>query len=235
MALIYRRHMHEYGTTSEQLRRTSPCRPARCTRRATRRASCAQPITLADHQASRWIAEPLRLLDCCLESDGACAVVVTSAERAARRSAARRLTSCGRAGGRPDSHPAGATTSRTDRRDRRPLRRQAALRHGRHHRRATSTLRVLRPLQPAVLLSLEDYGFCAPARAGRSSPPATSRGPTAQLPVNTHGGSLSEAYIHGYNHILEGVRQIRGTSTCPGRRMPSWCWSPARIPIQPAQ
>ena len=67
---------------------------------------------------------------------------------------------------------------------------------------------------PAVLLSLEDYGFCAPGESGPFAAAGNIAWPGGSLPVNTHGGSLSEAFIHGYNHILEGVRQIRGTSTC---------------------
>jgi acetyl-CoA acetyltransferase len=65
---------------------------------------------------------------------------------------------------------------------------------------------------PAVLLSLEDYGFCARGGSGAFVAPA-ARLTGRRAAVNTHGGSLSEAYIHGYNHILEGVRQIRGTSS----------------------
>jgi acetyl-CoA acetyltransferase len=66
---------------------------------------------------------------------------------------------------------------------------------------------------PAVLLSLEDYGFCARGGSGAFVAAGKHAWPDGELPVNTHGGSLSEAYIHGYNHILEGVRQIRGTSS----------------------
>jgi acetyl-CoA acetyltransferase len=70
---------------------------------------------------------------------------------------------------------------------------------------------------PAVLLSLEDYGFCGRGESGAFVAAGEHAWPNGSLPVNTHGGSLSEAYLHGYNHILEAVRQIRGTSTCQVR------------------
>jgi acetyl-CoA acetyltransferase len=66
---------------------------------------------------------------------------------------------------------------------------------------------------PAVILSLEDYGFCARGEGGAFVAAGEHAWPHGSLPVNTHGGSLSEAYIHGFNHILEGVRQIRGASS----------------------
>jgi acetyl-CoA acetyltransferase len=66
-----------------------------------------------------------------------------------------------------------------------------------------------------VLLSLEDFGFCAPGASGSFVASGALAWPGGTLPTNTHGGSLSEAYIHGLNHVVEGVRQLRGTSTCP--------------------
>jgi acetyl-CoA acetyltransferase len=80
MAMIYRRHMHEFGTSTEHFGHVAVAQRAHAARNP--HAVMRAPITLSDHQASRWIAEPLRLLDCCLETDGACAVIVTSAERA---------------------------------------------------------------------------------------------------------------------------------------------------------
>src|SRR5439155_15029089 len=64
-----------------------------------------------------------------------------------------------------------------------------------------------------VLLGLEDYGFCAPGEAGDFAEAGNLEWPNGRLPINTHGGQLSEAYNHGFNNVVEAVRQIRGTST----------------------
>jgi acetyl-CoA acetyltransferase len=212
MALIYRRHMHEYGTTTEHFGMVAVAQRAHAVRNPN--AVMRRPLTLADHENSRWIAEPLRLLDCCLETDGACAVVVTAAERA-----------------RDAPHPpayvlAGAQAEG-------PIHIQLAD-YFQHCREETGGRAVARQLyamagvtpadidaamfydhfSPAVLLSLEDYGFCERGGSGPFVAAGNIAWPSGVLPVNTHGGSLSEAFIHGYNHLLEGVRQIRGTSAC---------------------
>ena len=67
---------------------------------------------------------------------------------------------------------------------------------------------------PMVLIALEDWGFCAPGEGGPFTELGALRGPGGRLPVNTHGGQLSEAFIHGFNNLNEAVRQVRGTSTC---------------------
>jgi acetyl-CoA acetyltransferase len=212
MAMIYRRHMHEFGTTSEHFGMIAVAERAHATRNP--HAVMREPITLADHQASRPIAEPLRLLDCCLETDGACAAIVTSAERA---------RDCRQP---PAYILAGAQAEG-------PIHIQMAdyLAHWRSHTggaRVAEQLYAMAGVQPrdidaamffdhfspAVLLALEDYGFCERGAGGGFVASGAHAWPDGSVPVNTHGGSLSEAYVHGYNHILEGVRQIRGTSTC---------------------
>jgi acetyl-CoA acetyltransferase len=165
-----------------------------------------RPITLADHAASRWIAEPLRLLDCCQETDGGQALVVTSVERA-----------------RDLPHPPAVVAA-------------AAQGAGRAQEQMTSFYRddltglpemgvVARQLwrtsglgpadldvgilydhfTPFVLMQLEEFGFC-----GRGE--AAAFVAQERLPLNTHGGQLGEAYLHGMNGIAEAVRQLRGTS-----------------------
>jgi acetyl-CoA acetyltransferase len=212
MALIYRRHMHEFGTTTEHFGLVAVAQRAHAARNP--RAVMRQPITLADHQASRWIAEPLRMLDCCLETDGACAVILTSSERA---------RDCRQ---RPAYLLAGAQGEG-------PIHIQMAdyLAHwqdktaGAYVAEQIYAMAGVGPADidaamffdhfgPAVILSLEDYGFCARGEGGGFVAAGQHAWPNGSLPVNTHGGSLSEAYIHGYNHILEGVRQIRGASSC---------------------
>ena len=211
MAMIYRRHMHEFGTTTEHFGMIAVAQRAHAARNP--HAVMREPITLAEHQASRWIAEPLRLLDCCLETDGACAVIVTSAERA---------RDCRQ---RPAYILAGAQAEG-------PIHIQMAdyLAHWQTNTaghyvaeqlygmagvqaRDIDAAMFFDHFSPAVLLSLEDYGFCERGAGGAFVASGAHAWPNGSLPVNTHGGSLSEAYVHGYNHILEGVRQIRGTSS----------------------
>jgi acetyl-CoA acetyltransferase len=211
MAMIYRRHMHEFGTTTEHFGMVAVAQRAHAARNPN--AVMREPITLEDHQRSRWIAEPLRLLDCCLETDGGCAVVVSSAERA--RDARHR----------PAYILAGAQAEG-------PIHIQMAdyLMHWREETGGRAVARQIYEMagvaprdidaamfydhfSPAVLLSLEDYGLCRRGESGPFVAAGNIAWPNGSLPVNTHGGSLSEAFIHGYNHILEGVRQIRGTST----------------------
>jgi 17-hydroxy-3-oxo-4-pregnene-20-carboxyl-CoA lyase len=212
MAMIYRRHMHEFGTTSEHFGAVAVAQRAHAARNPD--AVMRAPITLADHQASRWIAEPLRLLDCCLETDGACAVVVTSAARARDTRQ------------RPAYILAGAQAEG-------PIHIQLAdyFTHWQEHTAGRYVAEQLYAMagagpadvdaamffdhfSPAVILSLEDYGFCARGEGGPFVAAGEHAWPHGSLPVNTHGGSLSEAYIHGYNHILEAVRQLRGTAAC---------------------
>ncbi|WP_372728318.1 lipid-transfer protein [Nocardioides sp.] len=210
VAMQARRYMHEYGATSEDFGRVAV---------ADRRHAATnpkaffhgKPITLADHQASRMIAEPLHLLDCCQESDGAVALVVVSAERA------RDLPQ------RPAYIAAAAQGSGRDQfvmtsyyRDDigvpemgvvgRELWRQSGLRP-----EDIPTAVLYDHFTPYVLMQLEELGFCGRGEApGFIADGAIEIG--GRLPLNTHGGQLGEAYIHGMNGIAEGVRQMRGTS-----------------------
>ena len=216
-ALPMRRHMHRYGTTGEHLGQVAVTFRAHAARNP-RAVMGHRPLTLADHQASPMIAEPFRRADCCLETDGACAVVVTSAERA-RDCRARPVELLASAQGAvhgygwgpftnvniPDAHYASGGGTSVARR----LWTAAGLRPN-----DVDVAQIYDHFSGLVLLTLEDFGFCEPGDAG----PFVARGglawPDGVLPTNTHGGSLSEAYIHGLNHVVEGVRQLRGVSTC---------------------
>jgi len=210
VAMQARRYMHEYGATSEDFGRV-----AVADRRHAANNPAAffhgRPITLEDHQASRMIVEPLHLLDCCQESDGAVAIVVVSAERA------RDLRQ------RPAYIAAAAQGSGVDqfvmtsyyRRDigipemgvvGRELWRQSGLGPG-----DMATAVLYDHFTPYVLMQLEELGFCGRGEApGFIADGAVELG--GRLPLNTHGGQLGEAYIHGMNGIAEAVRQLRGTS-----------------------
>jgi acetyl-CoA acetyltransferase len=217
-ALPMRRHMHRYGTTSEQMGRVAVAARAHAARNP-RAVMGAKPMTLADHQASPMIADPFRLLDCCLESDGACAVVVTTAERA-RDLAKPVVEVLGSAQGAVHSYGWGpfahvnidddafATGGGTG----------VARRLWAHAGLGPADVDVAElydHFSGLVLLTLEDFGFCARGEGGPYAASGALAWPDGALPMNTHGGSLSEAYIHGLNHVVEGVRQLRGESTCP--------------------
>lgn len=205
-AMFTRAHMNAYGTTSEQLGRIAVGQRANAVKNP--RALKRDPITLDDYLASRWIAEPLRLLDCCLETDGACAIVVTSAERA-RDLAQTPVLISGAAWGGGDSFFSGTGTDFTVT--------EAARLAPRLYSMAgvgpgeIDVAELYDCFTYSVLVQLEDYGFCAKGDGG----PYAASGAIAldgELPVNTHGGFLSEGYVHGINHIAEAVSQLRGTA-----------------------
>ena len=212
VAMIARRYMHDYGATSEDFGRVTV---------ADRRHAATnpnawfyqRPVTLAEHQASRWIVEPLRLLDCCQESDGAVAVVVTSADAGPRPAAAARGDPRRRAGQRPGPvHDDQLLPRRADRAARDGRGGQAAVAAGRDRPARHPDRRAVRPLHPVrAACSWRNSGSARAARPGTSSPDgAIELG--GRLPLNPHGGQLGEAYIHGMNGIAEAVRQVRGTA-----------------------
>jgi len=211
VAMFARRYMHEYGATSADFGAVAV---------ADRRHAATnphawfhgRPITLEDHQSSRWIAEPLRLLDCCQESDGAVALVVTSASRArdlphrpaviaaaAQGSAVDQFTmnSYYRADltGLPEMGLVG-----------RQLWAQSGLTPS-----DMSVAVLYDHFTPFVLVQLEELGFCARGEARHFIADGALE-LDGRLPTNPHGGQLGEAYIHGMNGIAEAVRQLRGTA-----------------------
>jgi acetyl-CoA acetyltransferase len=210
VAMFARRYMHEYGATSEDFGRVAV---------ADRKHAATnpdawfygKPITLEDHQASRMIADPLHLLDCCQESDGAVAVVVTSAERARDLPQPPAVIRAAAQGSGPDQF---VMTSYY--RDRIGLQEMGLV--GRELWRQSGlspadmdTAVLYDHFTPFVLLQLEELGFCGRGEAKDFiADGAIELG--GRLPLNTHGGQLGEAYIHGMNGIAEGVRQMRGSS-----------------------
>ena len=214
VAMSARRYMITYGATSEDFGRVSV---------ADRRHAATnpkawfhgQPITLEDHQASRWIVEPLRLLDCCQESDGAVAVVVTSLERArdlrrkpvAIRAAAQGAMSnqqmmTGYYGSDITGLPEMGLVARQ-------LYETAGI-----GPEDVQTAVIYDHFTPFVLVQLEEFGFCGRGEAANFIRDGNIE-IGGRLPINTHGGQLGEAYIHGMNGISEAVRQLRGTSVNP--------------------
>lgn len=211
VAMNARRYMHEYGATSEDFGRVAVIDRAHA---ATNPKAWfyERPITLEEHQASRWIAEPLHLLDCCQETDGGQAMVVVSAERArdlpnqpvyvvgAAQGAGKdqhMMTSYYRPSisGLPEMGLVGNQ-----------LWAQSGLTP-----QDMQALVLYDHFTPFVLPQLEELGFCAPGEA-RHFIADGHLDPGGAMPLNTHGGQLGEAYMHGMNGIAESVRLVRGTS-----------------------
>ena len=211
-AMVAQRYLHEYGASSEDFGRVSVL----ARKHAANNPQAwfhGQPITLADHQASRWIAEPLRLLDCCQETDGGQAMIVTSVERARDLRHRPAVISAAAQGIGPDQHtmvsyyrpdithfPEVAGVGRR-------LWAQSGLGP------ADMSAAVLYDhFTPYVLTQLEDFGFCGVGEApGFIADGHLEVG--GSLPTNTHGGQLGEGYLHGMNGIAEGVRLVRGQSS----------------------
>lgn len=211
VALFATRYLHATGATTEHFGAVSV---------AARRHAATnpkawffnRPITLEDHQASRWISEPLRLLDCCQETDGAQALVVTSVERARDLPHPPAVVAAAAQGAGDDQH---VMTSyyRPDITDLpemglvgRQLYAQAGIGPD-----DVQTAILYDHFTPFVLTQLEELGFCGPGEAKDFVVDgAIELG--GRLPLNPHGGQLGEAYVHGVNGIAEAVRQIRGTA-----------------------
>jgi acetyl-CoA acetyltransferase len=203
-ALGARRHMALYGTTSEQLGwvAVTTRRHAMLNAAATMR----EPMTLADHQASRLIVEPLHLLDCCIISDGGAAIIVTTPERAAdARKPAVALWGMGQ----------GHTLETLGAKDWWYLPHQTdcvsrAYRMAGVGPRDISVAQLYDNFTIAVLFWLEHAGFVGVGESGPFVEGGERIGLGGELPVNTAGGNLSESYMQGWLHIVEGVRQVRG-------------------------
>jgi acetyl-CoA acetyltransferase len=171
-----------------------------------------RPITIDEHQDSRWVVEPLRLLDCCLETEGAVALIVTTADRARDlRQAPAFVRAAAQGCGR--DHHVWASFSRADLSTLPELeivadqlwRRSGLSRHD------IDCAVLYDHFSPFVLMQLEALGICRRGQAGEFIA-AGGADVGGLLPVNPHGGQLGEAYLQGYNGIAEAVRQIRGTA-----------------------
>ncbi len=212
IALLTRRAMHEYGYTRDQLANVALAFRSHANRNPVATMH-EKTLTREQYLESRWISEPLCLFDNCLETDGALAVVITSTERARDlpqspayiHSFAQSIPrqhqvmtnyfcedpllgpswACGELlWSRSDFQPADVPVAQ-----------------------------LYDAFSPLIPLSLEGYGFCGRGEGGAFTEDGALEWPHGRLPTNTSGGGMSEAYVHGFNLVLEGVRQIRGTST----------------------
>jgi acetyl-CoA acetyltransferase len=211
VAMFATRMMHEYGVTSQDFGRV-----AVADRRHAANNPAAhfygQPITLEDHQASRWIVEPLHLLDCCQETDGGQAILVTTVERAPDLKQPAVIVEAAAQGMADDQ-----MMMRSFFRDSLvglPEMGTCARQIWETSGLGPSDVRtavLYDHFTPFVLAQLEEFGFCGPGEAKDFMADGGIE-VGGRLPVNTHGGQLGEAYLHGMNGIAEGVRQVRGTS-----------------------
>jgi acetyl-CoA acetyltransferase len=207
-AMLCRRHMIKYGTTDEDL--AAVAMNGRAHARDNERAMKRAPMTLDDYRASPWIAEPFRMYDCCLQSDGACALLVTSTERA-RDMRHRPVTiRAGVTGNGPANRGLMWGNSWQDHSecyarfiaDR--LFGMAGIERG-----DLDFAQVYDCFTYSVIGQFEDFGLCRKGEAGAFFREGHAR-LGGKLPVNTAGGLLSEAYIHGLNNAVEAVSQLRG-------------------------
>jgi acetyl-CoA acetyltransferase len=208
MALWAHRYAHDHSIGGDRL--SASLGAIAVTQRAyaqtnPRAVTRGKPLSMEGYLAGRMIASPLRIYDLCRENDGAAAVVLTAPRRTARRAArvlaaAQHLT--------PYTEPLPVygpdITRLTSKREVGDLFAKAGVSAS-----AVDVAIIYDATTIAVLLTLEDYGFCARGGAPEFLA-AAQHGPGGQLPVNPHGGLLSEGYVHGMNSVIEAVRQVRG-------------------------
>jgi acetyl-CoA acetyltransferase len=211
-ALLSAAFLHEQGVSTEALAEISLAAYAHA-QHNPRAVMHGRPLTRDDYHASRMIAEPFHLFDCCQENDGACAVVVTTAQRARdlRQPPAYVL------GGAVGMQPHGGLWALND----------DAFPNGRF-RTVGELLWDRTGVRPddidvaqfyenftgTTLMAIADIGFCEPGDVGDFVRDGALLGPHGRLPLNTSGGNLAEAYIHGFQLVNEAARQVRGDSTC---------------------
>jgi acetyl-CoA acetyltransferase len=225
------RLMHEHGIRQEAFRAVALAsyRHAQANPRAV---MYGRPLSAEAYDASRWIAEPFHLYDCCLENDGAAALVLVAAERArdlrqppvfllgAAQGSERR------AGAGSHNNPDYATASFKTVAPR--LYEMAGI--------GPSDVDVVQSYENftgGVVMSLIEHGFCSYEQANEFCTLENFSAPHGRLPLNTSGGNLAECYMHGLELQLEAVRQIRGQSTAqvPGARVALVASGPMVTPV----
>jgi acetyl-CoA acetyltransferase len=215
-AMKARRFMHEHGVRQEALRAIAMASYSHA-QRNPRAVMHGKPLTEAKYDDSRWIVEPFHLFDCCMENDGAAAVIMVPAERAKDFP------------NRPVYVLGGATGSDA---------RVAATAHNAPNYASSSFATVAPHLYRmagvtpqdvgvvqsyenftgGVLMALAEHGLFRPDEANEVLQLDNLLAPHGRLPLNTSGGNLAECYMHGFELILEAVRQVRGTSTAQAVR-----------------
>jgi acetyl-CoA acetyltransferase len=212
VAMLARRYMYQHGATRDALAEVALALREHANRNP-RAAMYSRPLSRDQYMNARWVSEPLCLFDCCLETDGALAAVIVSRERA---------RDCRRppvyihavAQGMPRQIFGMTNYFCED-----PLRTPSFVCGNMLWRDSDFTpadvkvAQIYDAFSPLILFALEGFGFCPRGEAGDFVRGGSLRWDGGAIAVNTAGGSLSEAYVHGFNLITEGVRQMRGTST----------------------
>lgn len=234
MSVLTKRHMHDYGTRREAFAEIAISQ--RINARNRPQALKREPLTLEDYFAARMIAEPLCLYDFCLETDGAAAVITTTADRARDLQQQPVPVIAAAHGGHRDwgrafswmGMPQETFTSAGHAAIAERLYRSAGVGPG-----DIDVALLYDHFTPMVLAQLEDYGFCPKGEGGPFVESGAIRFDGGSIPVNTHGGQLSEAYIVGMTHILEGVEQMRGQAVnqVEGAQLALVTGGPAALPV----
>ncbi len=205
IAMAARTHMLRYGTTNEDLGRVALL----CRQNAidNERAMMRKPLTLDEYMESRWIVEPFRMLDCCLETDGAVALLVVSADRARDLPHPPVFVQGAAWGGGYNLVNRGYTEL--------PPIPSVKLANRVFNAAGVGPsdldfAQLYDCFTYSVIVQLEDFGFAEKGEVPAMFADGTFDRATGKLPLNTNGGLLSEGYIHGLNNTLEAVQQLRG-------------------------
>jgi acetyl-CoA acetyltransferase len=205
------RFMHDHGVSQEALAEVALACYAHA-QRNPRAIRYGQPLTREAYHASRWIAEPFHLYDCCPENDGAAAIVVTTRERAQDLAKPPVAIVAGAHGlGAGDGAPAF-----TDRNFPTAFYREVGEQLWARAGCGPGDVQVAQFYENftgPVLMAIAEMGFCAPEELDVFVGNGNIQWPDGSLPINTAGGNLGEAYIHGFGNVVEAVRQVRGEST----------------------
>jgi acetyl-CoA acetyltransferase len=206
------RYMHDHGVTQDSLAEVVLASYAHA-QHNPRAIRYGKPLTREEYHRSRWVAEPFHLYDCCPENDGAAAIVVTTPERA-RDCASEPVAIVAAAHGLERRGGGGAFT-------------EAGFPTA-HYTHVARQLWQRAGVGPAdvpvaqfyenftgpVLMAIAEMGFCQPEELNDFVAGGALQWPDGRLPINTSGGNLGEAYVHGFGNVVEAVRQVRGESTC---------------------
>jgi acetyl-CoA acetyltransferase len=213
-AMITRRHMHLYGTKREHFAEVCMSTRENAIRRPT--SVMKKPLTLDDYFNARIIAEPLCLFDFTLETDGAVAIITVSADRAKdlRQPPVYIMGSAHGGIGRTGplnwkwlQMPDDDLVSSGSRMAAKRVYEMAGV-----TAQDVDVALIYDNFSPMVIMQLEDYGFCKKGEGGQFVADGNIRWKTGSIPVNTHGGNLSEGYVIGMTHVREAVEQLRGTA-----------------------